>query len=168
MENLLGEIDEEDYYKPIKVRGAFNDNYIEYERKGDRDKKLSVKEYLYMITPYLRDMVNYHKAPMKLKFHFRHKVIDYKTQFGEWKIQLEMQTKFICSKDSGETRIMHTWSNNVEIIMGSKTDSVINELFRSFLQNYQDKSMNGSQFKFESVDLLYYYIHKISLKRDKS
>ena len=168
MENLLGEIDEEDYYKPIKVRGAFNDNYIEYERKGDRDKKLSVKEYLYMITPYLRDMVNYPKAPMKLKVHFRDKVIDYKTQFGEWRIQLEMQTKFICSKDSGETRIMHTWSNNVEIIMGSKTDSIINELFRSFLQSYQDESMNGSQFKFEIVDLLYYYVHKISLKRGKS
>ena len=28
-ENLFGEVYEEDYYKSIKVKGAFNDNYIE-------------------------------------------------------------------------------------------------------------------------------------------
>ena len=44
IESLLGEINE-DYYKPVKTRGAFNDNYIEYESRGDKDKKLSVKEY---------------------------------------------------------------------------------------------------------------------------
>ena len=47
-------------YKPLKVRGRFNDNYIEYENRGDRkdkDKNLSVKEYLYKIMPYLHDMI---------------------------------------------------------------------------------------------------------------
>ena len=29
---------------------------------------------------------------------------------------------------------MHTWSDNVEIMIGSKTDDVINELFRSFYE----------------------------------
>ena len=28
--------------------------------------------------------------------------------------------------------------------------------------------MNGSKFKFESIDLLYYHLRKTSLKRDKS
>ena len=32
MGNLFGEADE-DYYKPIKTKSAFNDNYIEYESK---------------------------------------------------------------------------------------------------------------------------------------
>ena len=36
--NLFGEVDE-DYYKPIKT--AFDNNYIEYERKGEKYKNLS-------------------------------------------------------------------------------------------------------------------------------
>ena len=62
--NLFGENDD-DYYEPIKTKSAFNDNYIEYESRGD--KNLLLKEYLYMIIPYLRDMINDHKAPMKLR-----------------------------------------------------------------------------------------------------
>ena len=46
--NLFDKIDE-DYYKPIKIKSAFNGNYIEYERKGNNDKSLSPKEYLNMI-----------------------------------------------------------------------------------------------------------------------
>ena len=32
---------DEDYYKPIVTSDAFNSNYIEYESKGDKDKKTS-------------------------------------------------------------------------------------------------------------------------------
>ena len=41
-----------DYYKPIKTTSVFDNknNYIEYESKGDKEKILSVKEYLDMIT----------------------------------------------------------------------------------------------------------------------
>ena len=53
-----------------------------------------------MIKPYLRNMINDHKVPMKLKFHSRDEVIDYETQFGEWKIQLILQINFTSSKDS--------------------------------------------------------------------
>ena len=49
IQNLFDKIDEEDYYKPIKTAGDFNDEYIKYESRGDKDEKLSVKEYLYMI-----------------------------------------------------------------------------------------------------------------------
>ena len=66
MENLFGEVDEEDYYKPIKTYSAFNGTYKKYDSRGDRNKNLSVKEYLYKIIPYLRDMINGHKATMKL------------------------------------------------------------------------------------------------------
>ena len=57
---------DEGYYKPVKTRGAFTNNYIEYESKGDRkdrDKNLSPEEYLHMIRPNLRNMINNHKAP---------------------------------------------------------------------------------------------------------
>ena len=53
IENLFGEIDEV-YYKPIKTKSAFDGNYTEYESKGDKDKSVSLREYLYMIIPYLR------------------------------------------------------------------------------------------------------------------
>ena len=34
---------EDDYYKPIRVGNFWNNNYIEYESNGDRNKNLSVK-----------------------------------------------------------------------------------------------------------------------------
>ena len=45
----------------IQTNSSFNDNYIEYERKGDKNKTLSIKKYLNMIKTYLRDMINDHK-----------------------------------------------------------------------------------------------------------
>ena len=36
----------EDYYKPIITNSAFNNNYIQYESKGNNDKILTVNEYL--------------------------------------------------------------------------------------------------------------------------
>ena len=46
-----------------------------------------------------------------------------------------MSINFISSKDSDETRNMHTKSDNIEIMMGSETDDIIDELFESLLQN---------------------------------
>ena len=40
IKNLFNKIDE-DYYKQIKTKDTFNNNYIEYESRGDKDKKLS-------------------------------------------------------------------------------------------------------------------------------
>ena len=37
---------EEDYYKPIKTVNAFDDNQVEYESNGDKDKPLPIKEHL--------------------------------------------------------------------------------------------------------------------------
>ena len=82
-----------------------------------------------------------------------------------------MSIKFISSKDSNETRIMHTKSDNIEIMMGIETDDIIEELRDSLLQNYQkglEESMRESEFVLDSVDLLYYHLHRISLKRGES
>ena len=110
-----------------------------------------------MITPYLRDMIDDHKAT--------------KTQSGEWKIQLSMRVNFISSKDNGETRTIYVWSDNAKIMVGIETDDIIKELFESSLDNYQQEEqvMRGeSDFIFESVELIDYHPHKISLKRGKS
>ena len=82
-----------------------------------------------------------------------------------------MSINFISSKDSIETRNMHTKSDNIEIMMGSETDDIIDELFNFFLQKYQEgleESMRRSEFIFDSVDLLYYNLQKISLSRKES
>ena len=49
-----------------------------------------------------------------------------------------MSINFMSSKDTEETRTMHTKSHNVEIMMGSETDKIIKELLKSFLQKYQE------------------------------
>ena len=49
--------------------------------------------------------------------------------------------------------------------------NIINKLFESLLQRYQEgleEKMKGRDFVPDSVDLLYYHLHKISLKRGKS
>ena len=160
---------DEDYYRPITTKNTVNGNYVEYESKGDKDKNFSPKEYLDMIRPYLSDMINNHKTPKNLRVHSSNEVIDYETQFGEWKIQLIMSINFISSNDSDETRSMLTKSDNIEIMMGSETDDIIENLFESLLQKYQEgleESMRrGSDFIFDSVDFLYYHLQKTILSR---
>ena len=66
---------------------------------------------------------------------------------------------------------MHSKNNNVEIMMGTETDHIINELFESFLKKYQEgleTKMERSNFIFKSVDLLHYSLHKISLNKSRS
>ena len=66
---------------------------------------------------------------------------------------------------------MHSKSDNVEIMIGSKANEIIEELFKSLLQRYQEgleESMRGSEFIFDSIDALYYDFNKISLSRGGS
>ena len=59
---LFNEITKEDYYEPIEIKSAFDRNYIEYESRGGNNGNLSLYEYLNIIRPYLRDMIDNHKA----------------------------------------------------------------------------------------------------------
>ena len=90
-----------------------------------------------MIKPYLGDIINDHKTHGLVRIHSGNKTWVEETT-SEWKIQLRMTINFVSSKDSDEIRTMHTKSNNVEIMMGSETDEIIEQLFKYFLQKYQD------------------------------
>ena len=150
---LLGDIDDY-YYKPVLVRSSFKKNYEYYESRGDKEKKRSVKEYLYVTMSYLSDLIN-----------------NKKNTGNGWKIQINMGVKFISSKDTGETRTCFVHSDSEDIRSGNETVEIINKLLKSFLNNYQNEEKilrNGTEFVFESVDLLAYHIHKINLKRGKS
>ena len=66
---------------------------------------------------------------------------------------------------------MRTKKNNVKLMMGSETDEIIEELFKPFLQKYQEgleESMRGNEFVYDSVDALYYNLNKVSLSRGGS
>ena len=83
---------------------------------------------LKMIKPYLSDLINNHKTDGLERHHSGDKSWLEETS-SEWKIQLTMAINFISSRDSDETRTMHTKCNNVEIMIGSETDEVIEDLF---------------------------------------
>ena len=95
---------------------------------------------------------------------------DHRIVRGVWKIQISMRVNFISSKDTGEARTIYVWSDNVSIMRGSDTDDIIRELFRSFLHNYQEelKMIKGSNFVFESVELMDYKLHRVRLRRGGS
>ena len=143
---------DKDYYKPILVKSGYNNNYIQYESK--EDKILTLTEYLALIEQYLRKLIN-----------------DYKNE-GEWKVQLIAEISFISLKSgSDEMRIMVTRSDNEEFMNGSDPDEIIEELFESFLQKYEEnllEKIKGSDFEFKGVNFLYYDFNKISINRGRS
>ena len=62
-------------------------------------------------------------------------------------------------------------SDNEEIMVGSDTNDVIKELFKLFLQRYQEglqDKMKRSEFEFDGVNLLRYDFNKTSLNRGGS
>ena len=134
------------------VKNYFNESYKYYGSRGDKDKNLSIEQYLKMMKPNLIDLINENKT-------------------NEWKIQINMHINFLPSNDTGEVRTVFVWSDNEEIRLGNETDDIVKRLINSFLNNYQKEELilrNGSNFVFESVGLLPYHIHKASLKRGNS
>ena len=66
---------------------------------------------------------------------------------------------------------MYTRSDNIEIMIGDDNDDIIKELFKSFLQKYEENlqnKMRGSDFEFDGINVLYYDFNKISLNRGGS
>ena len=78
--NLL-KLENEDYYKPIRVSNFYSNNYIKHESNGNRNKNLSSEEYLNKLKSYLKDII-----------------IDLQIS-GTWKIQLTIAINFISSED---------------------------------------------------------------------
>ena len=110
---------DKDHYKPVLVKSGYNNNFVQYESKGD--KILSIQEYLALMEKYLRKLINQYKKE------------------GEWKIQLIEEMNFISLKPgSDETRVMYTRSDNEEFMNGDDTNEIIKSLFESFLQRFEE------------------------------
>ena len=153
LDYLFNELNEEDYYEPKGIKSAFDGSYMLYESRGGKDAKLALYEYFNKLKHYLKDMINNYKSK------------------GESKIQITMRIIFVSFLDNNETQEMHTKSDNIEIMSGTDTSDVINELIDSFMKRYQERletKMKGSSYIFERIDLLEYHLHRISLNRGSS
>ena len=143
---------DKNYYKPVLVKSGYNNNFVQYESKGD--KILSIQEYLALIEKYLKKLLNQYKKE------------------GEWKIQLIAEINFISLKPgSDETSVMYTRSDNEEFMSGDDTNEIIKSLFESFLQRFEEslkEQMRGSDFEFDGINFLNYNFNKTSTYRGGS
>ena len=105
---MFDEASEKGYYKPILVKSSFKGNYKYYESRGDKEKRLSVRQYLSKTTTHLYDLINDHRIARRV-----------------WKIQISMRVNFISSIDTRETRTIYVWSNNESTVRGRDTDDII-------------------------------------------
>ena len=148
IKDLFNSSIDKDYYKPVLVKSGHNNNFVQYESKGDRI--LSIQEYLALIEKYLKKLIN-----------------QYKKQ-GEWKIQSLAEINFISLKPgSDETRVMFTRSDNEEFMIGYDTNEIIKSLFESFLQRFEE-NLQESDFEFDGINFFYYNFNKTSIYRGGS
>ena len=74
-------------------------------------------------------------------------------------------------KGVDEEHVMHSKNDNIEFMPYDNVNEVANELLESLLSRYQiglETSMSGSDFIFDSVELLYYKFYEINFKRGGS
>ena len=94
----------------MSVSNISNDNYIEYESNGDKNKTLSIKEYPDVNNPYLKN------------------ITDDLQKFDAWKIPLTIAINFIPSKDIDDDSVMHSNSDNM-INQVAPLKNLLNNLF---------------------------------------
>ena len=91
-------------------------NLIEYESKGDGNKTLLVKEYLNKIRPLLKFLRFVKDIMYNLK------------RSDTWKIELTKTINFMSSIDNNEKLVMHSRSDNIEIMIHDGANNIIKNL----------------------------------------
>ena len=86
-------------------------------------------------------------------------------------MQLTIAIKFSSSKYVEEKRVMYSRSGNTKAKTDSDANDVTDTLFKSLHLRYKEnleKSMKGSDFNFNSFQLMYYQCHKVNFIRGGS
>ena len=112
---------------------------------------LSIKEYLNIFKPYLRNIINDHKE--------------------EWGIQLMTKINFFTAKEPIKIHEMYRTSKNIIILTVHEKDEIVEELFGSLLQKYHcalGNTQEGNNYVFDGIDALYYKLRKTNLHRQGS
>ena len=87
----------DDYYTPNLVRSYFDNNFEEYEIRGDKEQNLSLKQYITTIKPQLIDLINEKKNSTK----------------NEQKVQLIIAAVFRHIMDPTKKYAFYVRSNNI-------------------------------------------------------
>ena len=115
IEHLVNyEID--DYYKPILVRFVFDNNFKEYEIRGDKHKNLTLIEYLATITPQLVNVINERKSSTQ----------------DDKKVQLIMALIFKHITDPSKKYNNYVKSKNEDFTAGDNRDYIFTKDLESF------------------------------------
>ena len=85
------------------MNNFWSNDYIEYKINGDKNKILSVEEYLDKISLYLKGIINLKKS-------------------DTWKTQLTIRNNFISSLDNDEEGVMHSKNHNIEVMIIDEAD----------------------------------------------
>ena len=126
---------------------------MNYEIRGNKDKKLSARQYLHMILPELKKLIN------KLK----------NNNSNEQKVQLSIGINYTNINDKEKFHTFYVKSDNADITQATNTSNTINELINSFFPQYQREEQilrGGSDYIFDSADMLGIYFH-IKLRRGR-
>ena len=114
--------EEENYYKPVRIGNFWSKDYVEYKSNSDRNKTLSVEEYLNKIKlylKYLKDIIN-----------------DLKKS-DTWKIQLTITIIFISSEDDNDEEcVIHSKRDNIVIMINDEVDEIIEKRLKSVQYRY--------------------------------
>ena len=103
----ISDHEEENCYQPIRVNNFWSNNDIKHESNIERNKALSVEEYLNRIRPYLKGITNNLKNS------------------DTRKTQLAIGNNFISSIDNDEEHVIHAKNDNIEIMINDEADEVI-------------------------------------------
>ena len=89
----------------------WNNNHVEFESNGDKNRNFSLDNHLNKTKPCLRNLI-----------------IDLQNS-DVWKIQLTIAINFIISKDNEEEHKMHSKSDNIKFTLYNDVNEVVDELF---------------------------------------
>lgn len=156
IENLFEHYDTDSkYYKPIELSSAFNKNFMEYEIRVDRNKNVSLKQYLEKISPHLLNLFNERQNKVENK----------------QKIQLIIGISFRHITDSSKNYIFCVNSNNILMLKADNPNDIFTKLLDSFLEKYEIEGntlRNGSNYAFNFVDITNIKFHSFDLVRGSS
>ena len=137
-----------DCCKPILTKESFDSNYQMYTRRGDKERNMSIKEYLEKIKPYLIALIDEKKTTSH-------------------KIQLDIAINLVHLSKSDRITF-YVKSKNIVCLPSDDSEDILNQLIESLLEYFEDKLMicrTDSSYVFESIERFSIHFHKIDFRR---
>ena len=148
IKNTYNYIDINNHYNPELIASAYDKNYENYRINGDKNKELSLNDYLNTIRPNTNELIT-------------NKIIN------KNKVQLAVSITFL-NYTNNDTADKYILSDNITIRPTDDTNQIIAELYNSLLQRYQEtleNKMEGSNFVYDHINFLDIKFNQVDLIR---